>query len=695
MKANETKVDKFLATNETTFAIPVYQRNYDWNLVQCKQLLFDIIETGKNEKVNAHFIGSIVYVHDDVYTASGLTELTIIDGQQRLTTITLIFIALYRLAQQLENPTLVSRIHKTYLINEFAPEAEKLKLKPTDNNKEALRHILNSSEGEEFNGYSRIIENFNFFKSHINKENFDTVLRGLNKLIFVDIALDRQKDNPQRIFESLNSTGLELSQADLIRNYILMGLSRTNQEKIYKSYWEVIEKNAKDEILNKSRVSDFIRDYLTLINKEIPNKGEVYVKFKSQYPTTIIDELENVLADLKSLVKYYNKLINPKNEIDKDIRTQLEYINRLEINVAFPFLMKVYEDYSNSIIDKPTFISVLNLVQSYTWRRFILGLPTNALNKIFMGLYYHKDFKKEDYLTSIQKILLKLSRVQRFPRNAEVINALKEKDVYNIKPKNRIYLLERLENFNNIEHVVIEGNSDITIEHIFPQNPDPKWKIELGQEEYNFIKENYLNTIGNLTLSGNNGKLGNKPFIEKRDMNIDDKEQGYKFSRLWLNRDLKEKEKWNKEEIEKRANEISERFMKIWEMPEIEIEQESDNDEVNIFDAEDPKHKKLEYAIFFDQRLEVNQVAKLYIEVFKQLFDLQPETFFTSDIGHKISLSKNPTEDCLRQALPLNDTYFIEGNIDNIGKFDRIKQALTVFGFEDELIIKYADKNEE
>ncbi|MFA5431604.1 MAG: DUF262 domain-containing protein [Candidatus Paceibacterota bacterium] len=695
MKANETKVDKFLATNETTFAIPVYQRNYDWNLVQCKQLLFDIIETGKNEKVNAHFIGSIVYVHDDVYTASGLTELTIIDGQQRLTTITLIFIALYRLAQQLENPTLVSRIHKTYLINEFAPEAEKLKLKPTDNNKEALRHILNSSDGEEFNGYSRIIENFNFFKSHINKENFDTVMRGLNKLIFVDIALDRQKDNPQRIFESLNSTGLELSQADLIRNYILMGLSRTNQEKIYKSYWEVIEKNAKDEILNKSRVSDFIRDYLTLINKEIPNKGEVYVKFKSQYPTTTIDELENVLADLKSLVKYYNKLINPKNEIDKDIRTQLEYINRLEINVAFPFLMKVYEDYSNSIIDKPTFISVLNLVQSYTWRRFILGLPTNALNKIFMGLYYHKDFKKEDYLSSIQKILLKLSRVQRFPRNAEVINALKEKDVYNIKPKNRIYLLERLENFNNIEHVVIEGNSDITIEHIFPQNPDPKWKIELGQEEYNFIKENYLNTIGNLTLSGNNGKLGNKPFIEKRDMNIDGKEQGYKFSRLWLNRDLKEKEKWNKEEIEKRANEISERFMKIWEMPEIEIEQESDNDEVNIFDAEDPKHKKLEYAIFFDQRLEVNQVAKLYIEVFKQLFDLQPETFFTSDIGHKISLSKNPTEDCLRQALPLNDTYFIEGNIDNIGKFDRIKQALTVFGFEDELIIKYADKNEE
>lgn len=689
MKANETKVDKFLATNETTFAIPVYQRNYDWTLTQCKQLLHDIIETGKNEKTNAHFIGSIVYVHDDVYTASGLTELTIIDGQQRLTTITLIYIALYRLAKQLDNQMLVNRIHKTYLINEFAPEAEKLKLKPTENNKEALRHILNSNDDEEFKGYSKIIENFEYFRSAINSDNFETVQRGLSKLIFVDIALDRQKDNPQRIFESLNSTGLELSQADLIRNYILMGLSRTNQEKIYKSYWEVIEKNAKDETLNKTRVSEFIRDYLTLKNKEIPNKGDVYLTFKANYPTTTVDDLEEILSELKSLSKFYNKLVNPKNEADREIRQQLEYISRLEINVAFPFLMKVYEDYSNSLIDKPTFISVLSLVQSFTFRRFILGLPTNALNKIFMTLY--DKVEQDNYLISIQNSLMQRSGVQRFPRNTETINALKEKDVYNIKPKNRTYLLERIENFQNTESVIIEGNSDITIEHIFPQNPDPKWKIELGADEYNFIKENYLNTIGNLTLSGNNGKLGNKPFADKQVMNVDGKEQGYKFSRLWLNRDLKEKTKWDKEEIEIRANQIAERFLKIWEIPDIEVEEQTNNDEVNIFDADDPKHKKLEYAIFFNQKLDVTQVAKLYIEVFKQLFDLQPETFFTSDIGQRLSLTKNPDADGLRQAVPISDTYFIEANIDNVGKFDRIKQALTIFGFEDELMIKYAD----
>lgn len=689
MKANETKIDKFLATNETTFTIPVYQRNYDWTLMQCKQLFHDIIETGKNDKINAHFIGSIVYVHDDVYTASGLTELTIIDGQQRLTTITLIYIALYRLAQKLDNQMLVNRIHKTYLINEFAPEAEKLKLKPTENNKEALRHILNSEDGEEFKGYSKIIENFNFFKNSITADNYETVQRGLSKLIFIDIALDRQRDNPQRIFESLNSTGLELSQADLIRNYILMGLSRTNQEKIYKSYWEVIEKNAKDETLNQTRVSDFIRDFLTLKNKEIPNKSNVYVTFKENYPTETVDVLEQNLSEIKSLSKFYNKLVNPKNEEDKAVRQQLEFINRLEINVAFPFLMKVYEDYSNEVIDKQTFISILALIQSYTFRRFIVGLPTNALNKIFMSLY--DKVEHNNYLFSVQKSLLMRSGVQRFPRNTETINALKEKDVYNIKSKNRTYLLERLENFQNNEHVIIDGNSNITIEHIFPQNPDPKWKIELGNDEYNFIKENYLNTIGNLTLSGNNGKLGNKYFTEKQVMNDEGKEQGYKFSRLWLNRDLQTLPKWDRTEIENRAKVISERFLKIWEIPEIEIEQVLNSDEVNIFDAEDPTGKRIEYALFFGQKIEPKNMADLYVSIMQKLFELQPESFIETELGKKLKISTNESEYGNLQYAKLTRTYFILTNTSSVEKFERIKQALTAFGFEDELTIKYAD----
>ena len=636
--------------------------------------------------MNAHFIGSIVYVHDDVYTASRIKELTVIDGQQRLTTLTLVYLVLHRLAKVISNEELVNEISETYLINKFSPEEEKLKLRPTDNNDRALKYLLRSDENEEYSDFSKLIDNFNYFKGRITEENYQTVLKGLSKLMFVEVSLDREKDDPQRIFESLNSTGLELAQADLIRNYILMGLNRKDQNKIYQNYWEVIEKLAKDETLNVSRVSDFIRDYLTLENKNIPNKGKVYLEFKTKYPTTTLDELETNLSGIKSLVKHYNKLINPKNEADKEIRLQLEYINRLETNVAYPFLMKVYDDYSNSIIDKPTFIKVLDLVQTFTWRRFILGLPTNALNKIFMSLY--DKVEPTNYLYSIQKSLLQRTGVQRFPKNAEVIDALKVKDVYNIKSKNRTYFLERLENFENKEPVMIDGNTDITIEHIFPQNPDPKWKIALGTDDYNFIKENYINTIGNLTLSGNNGKLGNKSFIDKRDL----ADAGYKDSRLWLNKYLSILDKWDKAEIERRFDLIAERVLKIWDIPNITIEEQTDGDEVSIFDAEDPKFRKLEYAVFFDQKLEVTQVAKLYLEVFKQLFELQPETFFTTELGSKIGLTKNPTDGNPRQAVPINDTYFIEGNIDNISKFEKIKLALTIFNFEDELTIKFAEE---
>ncbi len=685
MRANENKVEDFLSLNKTQFVIPVYQRNYDWSIGQCKQLLDDILEAGSSTKMNAHFIGSIVYIHDDVYTASRIKELTIIDGQQRLTTLTLVYLVLYKLAQDLKNDALVSEISETYLINKFSPEEEKLKLRPTDNNDKALKYLLRSDDSEEYLEFSKIVDNFNYFKGRITKENYQVVSSGLSKLMFVEISLEREKDDPQRIFESLNSTGLELSQADLIRNYILMGYNRKDQNKIYRNYWEVIEKFARDETLNVSRVSEYVRDYLTLENKNIPNKGKVHIEFKKKYPTTTLDSLEIILSAIKSLVRHYNKLINPQNETDKEIRLQLANISRLEINVAYPFLMKVYDDYTNSIIDKDTFLQILDLIQSFTFRRFILGLPTNALNKIFMNLY--DKVKLDNYLYSIQLSLLQRSGVQRFPRNAEFLDALKVKDVYNIKSKNRTYLLERLENYNNKEPVLIDDNPDITIEHIFPQNPDPKWKIELGNDEYNYIKENYLNTIGNLTFSGNNGKLGNKPFIEKRDL----KDVGYKDSRLWLNKYLSTIEKWDKVEIEKRFDLIAERCLKIWNMPNITVSEDSSSNEINIFEAEDPKFKKLEYAIFFDQKLEVNQVAKLYVEIFKQLFDLQPETFFTTDLGSRISLTKNPAEGNLRQPEPINDTYFIEANIDSVGKFDRIKYALTIFDFEDELSIKYAN----
>ncbi|MFA7082163.1 MAG: DUF262 and DUF1524 domain-containing protein [Bacteroidales bacterium] len=691
MKASETRISLLLSKNSTKFVIPVYQRNYDWSLDQCKQLFYDIEEVGNKTETDTHFIGSIVYVHDDIYSANSIAELTIIDGQQRLTTITLMYIAIYRLLKDINDKQSSDQIFENFLINKFDKEVEKLKLKPTENNKDALQYIINSNYIEDYNEYSRIIENFNYFRKVITVNNYKTIQQGLSKLVYVDIALDRQNDNPQRIFESLNSTGLDLSQADLIRNYILMGLIKKDQDEIYKYYWEFIEAKAKDETLNKTKISDFIRDFLTLKNKEIPNKSAVYSKFKTNYPITTVDNLKIVLDELKSLVRFYNKLINPKNEQDKDIRKQLEYINRLEINVAFPFLMKVYEDYSKDIIDKITFIAILELVQSFTFRRFIVGLQTSALNKLFMSLY--DKIEPDNYMYSLQKYLMKRSGSQKFPRDTEVINALNSKDSYNVRPKNRTYLLERLENYNNNENVVIEGNSNITIEHIFPQNPDEKWKEGLEEDEYVFIKETYLNTIGNLTLSGNNGALSNKSFLEKRDMNKDGMEQGYSFSRLWLNRDLKELEKWDKEEIEKRAKRISERFIKIWEIPNIQFAYDSRSEEVNIFDAESPAGKRLEYAIFLNKKLEVETVSALYVEVIRQLFELKPETFFSTELKDKLSLTDELSKDYPRAKALISDKHYIDRKLYNEDKFERLQLALTIFGFEDELFIKYKEED--
>jgi hypothetical protein len=389
------------------------------------------------------------------------------------------------------------------------------------------------------------------------------------------------------------------------------------------------------------------------------------------------------------LSRVYNKLLNPNNETDNEIREQLKYIKKIEINVAFPFLMQVYADHTNHIIDKKTFVSVLRLVQSFTFRRFLMDIPTNGLNKIFMSLYNKVD--RNSYLESIQKALLNQSFGQRFPKDTEVISALKKKDIYNMSHKNRAYLFERLENFQNSERVEIEGNHNITIEHIFPQTPAQQWKEDLGEADYSLIETNYLHTIGNLTLSGNNGSLGNQSFAAKKTMDKDGGEQGYVFSRLWLNRDLQSKEKWGSAEIEERAQRIAERFIHIWDFPNIALNTDTSSYAINIFNAQDPTYKKLDYAIFLDQKLDVRDVTALYIEVFKKLFARDSERFFTTDLGKCIELSSIKEQQRLRAPVAIDSNYAIEKNKSNLSKFEDIKYALEVFELDDELEIKYAD----
>lgn len=686
MKANELQIVSFLQTANVQFIIPVYQRNYDWTEKECKQLLDDIIAV-ENKNRESHFIGSIVFIHEGIYSTSKVKELVIIDGQQRLTTINILYVALFRFAKEIERLREAEILYNTFLINQYAwDEKNKLKLKQTDTSSRAFEAILNGAE-KEFDTYSNVIENYNYFRSRLTIDNFDTILEGLNKLIFVEISLERGKDDPQRIFESLNSTGLDLSQSDLIRNYILMDLKPRRQKDVFERIWSPIENNILDSRMQTSLVSDFIRDYLTLRTKKIPNKSKVYEAFKQLHFDKNDEAFDQELEYIKSLSVHYKKFIHPLTVKDSKIRKELEYINRLEINVAYPFLLQIFEDADNGMISQDELVRILKLIQTYTWRRFISGYPTNALNKIFMTLYSEVD--TEDYFDSIARALLRKRGSGKFPTDEEIKAALKDKDLYNIRAKNRSYLFELLENHNNNEWVDT-SNELITVEHIFPQTPSASWKNRLSEEDYFLFSEKYLNTIANLTLSGNNGALGNKAFLEKKEMNLNGLEQGYIYSRLWFNQFLKSLDTWDIANLEKRYELIYKRFLEIWPYPDVTDDIViSTYEEQAIFDAESPRHKKLEYFIFEDTTVEEETIAQMYLYVLKQLYKSNPELLVSEQ--NVIKISHDSSE--FRSPQEVANGWFIEINIDSDSKFSYLKRLLSLYDMEDELIIKYAYSN--
>lgn len=680
MEARNSNLDNLIKLNDIQFVIPVYQRNYDWTEKHCKVLLNDIIEAGKNKK--EHFIGSIVYVNDNK-PATSVKELIVVDGQQRLTTIYLIYLRLYNLLPN-GNP-IKNRIYEQYLINKFAVQpSQKLKLKLTENNNKFLKHLLNTPITI-IKGKSNIIDNYIYFENNINAGNYKEVLYGLSYLNIIDMALDRNIDDPQRIFESLNSTGLALSQGDLIRNYILMKLNSKEQEEIYEKYWEYIEKDAKDESKNENMVSDFIRDFMTSEYNKIPNKSRVYEEFKEKYSIDNLNEIKNYLGVLKEYASYYNKLLNPKKENDKDISLKLENIKSLEVNVSYPFFLKIYKDYNDNIIDKNKFIYIIDLIESFVFRRFICDVPTNAMNKIFMTLYRQID--KNNYVKSLEEYLCKLEFSLKFPKDEEFISKFKEKNIYeSIAQKKKMYLFNKLEQGLGKE-VVDFNKTDLTIEHIFPQNPDGAWEEDLTEEEYSIAEKN-LHKIANLTLSANNGALGNKRFIEKKNMNIDNGQQGYIYSSLWLNEYLKQIEEWKPKNIEERFDKIKERFLQVWRYPNIVIV--NNNIEVNIFNADNPTGKKLEYIKFNGEEYnDITDVSKLFSFILKYYYSEKEELFFTDEIQKVIKITTNKKELVSDYPIQLSDIYYAENTYSSDKKFDLIKKLIDIFDREDELLIKY------
>ena len=556
MKASEKKIKDLFSEAKTFFAIPVYQRDYNWQEKHCKQLFEDILNVGKDIDITSHFIGSIVYIHEGVY-GIGEKEFYVIDGQQRMITITLLHIALYhRLKKSKEE--YADEIYELYLVNKFSKRDIKLKLLPPEENLNILNKILEEN-WEELEDYQdrNIVKNYKFFKeiiSNYSNEEIEYLLAGLDKIIYVDIALEKDKDDPQRIFESLNSTGLDLSQGDLIRNYILMDLEREKQNLVYKNLWLPIENNCKISLGNeiKNYVSDFIRDYLTLKNGKIPSKPKVFEEFKEFYDKNNDKQLE----DIKNFSEEYAHIIKPNTEKDKEIRKELENLKVLDQTVINTFLIGVLRDYRENKIVKNEILEILKLLQSYIWRRFITEKPSNALNKIFQGMYL-KISKDQKYYKSLEESLLN----QDFPTDDELKEALKTKNVYKDKEKLR-YVFKELENYNHNELIDFE-NEKITIEHIFPQKPNKSWKEKYSDYELEEMKT-FKDTISNLTLTGSNANLGNKSFLDKRNDDI----HGYKNSKLYLNKYLGKLNEWNLSAMEGRFEELFKNIIKIWKRPE-------------------------------------------------------------------------------------------------------------------------------
>jgi uncharacterized protein with ParB-like and HNH nuclease domain/predicted transport protein len=560
MKATEVNFLKFLK-QPNQFVIPIYQRTYSWTLKQCQQLWADLLKASE-EEVSGHFVGSIVYIEGSLYQVASVPQLLVIDGQQRLTTLSLFLSALAKVAEELEVPleTTRKKIESYFLFNNEEEGDDRYKLLLTQGDRETFIRLIENRELPA-DPSKRILENYQYFENQLRKSDTDinAIYLGISKLIIVNISLERDRDNPQLIFESLNSTGLDLSQADLIRNYVLMGLPPSEQEKVYKNYWYPMEQIFQQE--NQTDLFDrFMRDYLTLKSRSgaIPNIRDVYTSFKTYVQRQKGTSVSDIMADVYRYSKHYANLVLNR-ERDEAIRQALHDINTLRVDVAYPFLLEVYEDYAQENLRHEDFIRILRLIESYVFRRSIAGVPTNSMNKTFATL--SREIDREHYIESLELAFTRKDGYRRFPDDDEFQRELLVKDIYNFR--NRGYLLRKLENYKRTKELVDPEN--YTVEHILPQNPklSLEWQQELGPN-WKEIQAKYLHTIGNLTLTAYNSEYSDRLFAEKRDM-----QDGFKVSPLYLNHGIAQLEHWREAEIQHRATVLADWAVNIWPAPDV------------------------------------------------------------------------------------------------------------------------------
>ena len=679
MKGSEAKMMEYMDGASKRYVIPVYQRKYDWKEDNCRQLYEDLKKI-VFDKRDSHFFGSIV---SSVIGSGATTEYHIIDGQQRLTTVTLLLLAIRNLIQQkkitAEEPQLDEQINERFLISKWAKEDDRIKLRPVKSDREALGKLF--GDEEDYDQSSNLTLNYKFFCNMLLREevSVDDLYAAIGKLEIISITLD-QGDNAQLIFESLNSTGLALTEGDKIRNYILTGLPPKDQNKYYDNYWAKIEKCTDKD------VSGFIRDYLSVKQQITPTISNVYRAFK-EYAENVRLPIDTLLTDILRYARFYEKLLICKSGLkEQKLDDCLYRMIRLEVVVTRPFLMEVLHLNQDGKLTVEDVLQIFLITENYLFRRNICEVPTNALNKIFLNLnkeILRYDNTADQYVAKFIYALRSKKESGRFPDDEEFTEALASKQVFRMRGKYKAYLFERFENYGTIETKDVYTHLDnhvYTIEHIMPQHLTPAWTESLGANAAE-IHESWLHRLANLTLTGYNPNLSNKPFQEKRDA----EEGGYKASGLKMNQKISNKDSWGLSELEERNDEMIALAKKIWSFPDTEFKPAEKEFDSCTLDDENVDLTGRDIVKYSYQNVEqpVSSWADMFEHVVQFLHQkdrsilvgLAYSTSGSMDLSNYVSNA----EQGLRSALKIDDNIYVERNTSTALKMSILRRLFALY----------------
>lgn len=564
MQGSETQLLGFMEGAKHRYVIPIYQRKYDWKIDNCRQLYEDLKKVS-SEGRSSHFFGSIV--SQVVGHGSEIEFHIIIDGQQRLTTVTLLLLAICNMVKTKQvksnERNLDDQIMERFIIDKWAKYSDRIKLRPVKTDQSALEKLVDG-DSHEFEPDSNMTLNYKFFCEQLLKEELsvDALYEAIGKLQIISITLD-DGDNAQLIFESLNSTGRALTEGDKIRNYILMNLEPKQQDDLYNRYWTKIEKCTQND------VSSFARDYLSIKKRITPTIGNVYQAFKGYVEKKNI-QLESLLKDMLKYARFYQKLKEGKSGLGRqELDDCMARLKHLEITVTDPFFMEILElnqDGGKLSVDDVT--QIFRITESYLFRRSICDVPTSSLNKVFLNLnnkVISYDGSADNYVQKFIYALCSKEESSRFPDDEEFSQALANRAVYRMSGKYKTYLFERFENYGTKETKDVYNHikeNDYSIEHIMPQHLTPEWRKELGPKA-DEIHSTWLHRLGNLTLTAYNSNMSNDTFQEKRDA-----EHGYKNSGLRMNQFIAAKDHWGPDEMQERNDKMVKKATeKIWVRP--------------------------------------------------------------------------------------------------------------------------------